>query len=330
MKDKNNNSNLEEILAEITIAINAANYNDALLLYSEVYRQWPEYLSPATEVSLSKSQATHIHNVGNLARRDLFAKTQSIGTTDRLKKAVRIFCGAEKKQFDKAYQSPSFLYVPNLPSAPFFDVNSVQGLNTYVNALSEHKDVFISQLSQANERYIHDIGDVPDTEEWAQLAQKWNSLHLMKGGKLTEHGSKLPSEIKALFESPILAHCPVHAPEIVISVLQPKTKIPPHFGISNIKWTLHIPLVINDKSYLNVANEKMYWHENTTAILFDDSFQHSAENGDESARAVLIMDIWNPHLTTNERADIAQFIAEYSEWSSQYGELATLDRRLYK
>ena len=329
MTNKNNNHSLEETLARITAAINAGHYNDAFRLYSEVFSLWPEYLSPATSVPLTKSQATHIHNVGNLARRDLFVKTQSIGSSDRIKRAVAIFCGAEQKQFDKALQSPSFLYVPNLPSAPFSDVNSVKGLNAYVAALSEYKGVFISRLSQANEPYIHDTGDVPNTKEWAQLALKWNSLHLMKGGELTKHGRQLPEEIKALFDSPILAHCPVHAPEVVISVLQPNTKIPPHFGISNIKWTLHIPLIINDKSYLNVANEKVFWREGKTAILFDDSYQHSAENGADTARAVLIMDVWNPHLTLDERADITQFISAYSEWSSQHGALATLDKRLY-
>ena len=188
----------------------------------------------------------------------------------------------------------------------------------------------MSLLSRANEQYIHEIGVVPDTEEWARLTENWNSLHVMKAGKFTEHSDNLPSEVKALFNSPILAHCPVHAPEVVISVLQPRTKIPPHFGISNLKWTLHIPLIVNDKSYLQVANERMYWNEEKTAILFDDSYQHSAENEDETARAVLIIDIWNPHLTLKEREDVAHFISKYGEWSVQYGALASLDKRLYK
>lgn len=327
---KNNNNKLAETLAQITTAIEAADYNNALRLYSKVYTYWPEYLSPPIGLPLSKSQATHIHNVGNLARRDLFIKTQSIGSSDRLRKAVKMFCGAEHKLFDKTLQSPSFLFVPHLPSTPFIDINSVKGLDSYVEALSVHKHEFISLLTHANERYIHDKGDVPHTDEWIQLAQKWNSLHLIKGGKLTDHGLKLPSEIKKLFNSPILAHCPPHAPEVVISVLQPNTLIPPHFGISNIKWTLHIPLVVNNKSYLSVANDRVYWKKDTTAILFDDSYQHSAENGDKTARAVLIIDIWNPHLTLGERRDVTRFIREYSEWSSQYGALAVLDRRLYK
>ena len=327
---KENNNSPDDTLAQITDAINAGDYNKALFHYGEVCSRWPEYLSPASGVQLSKSQATHIHNAANLARRDLFIKTQSIGSSKRIKRAISMFCGAEQKKFDKALQSPSFLFIPNLPSTPFSDVSAVEGLDTFINTLSAHKDVFISRLSGANERYIHDIGAVPDTEDWAQLAQKWNSLHLMKGGKFTDNGDNLPDEVKTLFNSPILTHCPVHAPEVVISVLQPRTKIPPHFGISNLKWTLHIPLIINDKSYLHVANERCYWSEGKSAILFDDSYQHSAENEDETARAVLIIDIWNPHLTLTEREDVAQFISKYGEWSLQYGALASLDRRLYK
>lgn len=329
MTKKNDNSP-EDALARITVAINSGDYDDALSLYRDVYSHYPDYLSPEPDVLLSKSQATHIHNAANLARRDLFAKTASMGSSERIKRAISMFCGAEQKRFDKALQAPSFLFIPNLPSAPFSDISVVEGLDIFIEALSTHKDAFMSLLSRANEQYIHEIGVVPDTEEWARLTENWNSLHVMKAGKFTEHSDNLPSEVKALFNSPILAHCPVHAPEVVISVLQPRTKIPPHFGISNLKWTLHIPLIVNDKSYLQVANERMYWSEGKTAILFDDSYQHSAENEAETARAVLIIDIWNPHLTLKEREDVAHFISKYGEWSVQYGALASLDKRLYK
>ena len=101
MTNKNNNDSLEETLARITAAINAGHYNDAFRLYSEVFSLWPEYLSPATSVPLTKSQATHIHNVGNLARRDLFVKTQSIGSSDRIKRAVAIFVVLSKSNLIK-------------------------------------------------------------------------------------------------------------------------------------------------------------------------------------------------------------------------------------
>ena len=154
-------------------------------------------------------------------------------------------------------------------------------------------------------------------------------MHLMKGGHFTEHAKRLPHDLISLFNSPLLAHCPTHAPEVVISVLKPKAYIPPHYGISNIKWTLHIPLVVNDNAYLDVAGEKRTWSAKTEALLFDDSFVHSAENPADAARAVLIIDIWNPHLTEVEKQDIQMLMREYANWSAHFGALAVLDKRFY-
>jgi len=47
-------------------------------------------------------------------------------------------------------------------------------------------------------------------------------------------------------------------------------------------------------------------------------------------RAVLIIDIWNPHLTLDERADIKRVMLEYNNWSSAFGVLANIDSRFYK
>lgn len=117
---------------------------------------------------------------------------------------------------------------------------------------------------------------------------------------------------------------------MVISVLQPHAVIPPHFGISNIKWTLHIPLVINENASLTVGGQIVSWNEQRDAILFDDSYEHSAKNASDMQRAVLIVDIWNPHLTTPERSDIQNIMRKYNNWSSAFGVLANIDSRLYQ
>lgn len=323
-------SKIDTILAQIANLVQDGLYDTALADYRRLYQQSPSFLEPSEELPITKSQATHIHNAANLARRDLIIKTKLICATKRIQESVSALCGVSQKVFDKQYQSPSFLFVPELLSSPFPSVDSVENLRDFVQQLSHHKGYFLSCVSNANEQYIHDIDEVPDTQEWLELAKNWSSLHLMKGGKLTPDGEALPEEIKALLSSPLLADCPEHAPEVVISVLDAKTKIPPHFGISNIKWTLHIPLLVNELSYIEAACEREYWTPDKEMLLFDDSYKHSAENGADEKRAVLILDIWNPHLSIEERSDIKALMEIYSKWSSQYGSLATLDRRLYK
>lgn len=323
-------NSLTNILNEIGAAVSSGDFDTAMSLYLIVFQSHGGYLSPPSGSELTKEQSTHIHNAANLARRAFFIASQHIGSTPRIKSAVKMLTGEEKKVFQSSDQQPSFFYIPNLPSTPFAKIESVKGLDKWVEQISKYNTDFSKCIANANERYVEVIGEVPNHKDWIALSNNWNSLHLMKGGHFTEYAEQLPDEVKRLFMSDLLAHCPSHAPEVVLSVLQPKTKIPPHFGISNIKWTLHIPLQVNNSCYLEVAGKREYWNESVDALLFDDSFVHGAENPSDVARAVLIIDIWNPFLEDCERSDIKELMSIYGDWSEIYGALAVLDKRFYK
>ncbi|MEC8377146.1 MAG: aspartyl/asparaginyl beta-hydroxylase domain-containing protein, partial [Pseudomonadota bacterium] len=325
----NNNNHITQLIESITTMVEKAEYDSALSAYASLFKQYPEFLSPKDEEPLSKFRATHIHNAANLSRRALYNACHHIGSTSRIKQAVNMLCGVERKVYQHEAQKPSFLFIPDLPSSPFSETSEVEGLQDLVDKLSSSKEVFLSCVKYANDNYVHEIGEVPKSDDWKKLSENWSSMHLMKGGHFTEHAKRLPHDLISLFNSPLLAHCPTHAPEVVISVLKPKAYIPPHYGISNIKWTLHIPLVVNDNAYLDVAGEKRTWSAKTEALLFDDSFVHSAENPADAARAVLIIDIWNPHLTEVEKQDIQMLMREYANWSAHFGALAVLDKRFY-
>ena len=325
----NNNNHITQLIESITTMVEKAEYDSALSVYASLFKQYPEFLSPKDEEPLTKFRATHIHNAANLSRRALYNACHHIGSTSRIKQAVNMLCGVERKVYQHEAQKPSFLFIPDLPSSPFSETSEVEGLQDLVDKLSSSKEVFLSCIKYANDNYIHEIGEVPKSDDWKKLSENWSSMHLMKGGHFTEHAKRLPDDLISLFNSPLLAHCPTHAPEVVISVLKPKAYIPPHYGISNIKWTLHIPLVVNDNAYLDVAGETRTWSAKTEALLFDDSFVHSAENPADAARAVLIIDIWNPHLTEVEKQDIQMLMREYANWSAHFGALAVLDKRFY-
>jgi len=325
----NNNNHITQLIKSIATMVEKAEYESALSAYASVFKQYPEFLSPKDEEPLTKFRATHIHNAANLSRRALYNACHHIGSTPRIKQAVNMLCGVERKVYQHEAQKPSFLFIPDLPSSPFSETSEVDGLQDLVNKLSSFKEAFLSCIKYANDNYVHEIGEVPKSDDWKKLSENWSSMHLMKGGHFTEHAKRLPHDLVSMFNSPLLAHCPTHAPEVVISVLKPKAYIPPHYGISNIKWTLHIPLVVNDNAYLDVAGEKRTWSAKTEALLFDDSFVHSAENPADAARAVLIIDIWNPNLTDVEKQDIQMLMREYANWSAHFGALAVLDKRFY-
>ena len=57
-----------------------------------------------------------------------------------------------------------------------------------------------------------------------------------------------------------------------------------------------------------VGGETREWQEGT-AFAFDDTIEHEAWNDSDELRAVLIFDVWNPHMTTSERELLLRYFA---------------------
>jgi hypothetical protein len=323
-------SNIKIKIDQIASYLAKQAYSDALNVYADIHAEDKSFLYPDSIDTLSENRITHIRNAANLSRRALYEMLHGIPSSKRVSDAVEMLCGTMPKKFDKVQQQPNFFFVPNLPSSPFTDPRSIEGLEQFVETIAEYRSLLCNMALIAQERYIDTIGGAPNTEQWNKLKENWTSVHLIKAGKLTVAGEQLPIACKKALTCDLIANCAPHAPEVVISVLQPHAVIPPHFGISNIKWTLHIPLVINENASLTVGGQTVSWDEQRKSLLFDDSYEHSARNESDKQRAVLIIDIWNPHLTTAERSDIKDIMRKYNTWSSSFGVLANIDSRFYK
>jgi aspartyl/asparaginyl beta-hydroxylase (cupin superfamily) len=109
---------------------------------------------------------------------------------------------------------------------------------------------------------------------------------------------------------------PGSGPTAMFSVLQPKTRIPPHTGVSNARLVVHLPLVIPERCGFRVGAQRREWHPGK-AFVFDDTIEHEAWNDSESARMVLIIDIWNPCLTPAERDHVRCVTAAIGEYYGQ-------------
>ena len=86
----------------------------------------------------------------------------------------------------------------------------------------------------------------------------------------------------------------------MFSVLQPKTRIPPHTGVSNTRLVVHLALVVPPRCGFRVGNETREWRAGH-AWVFDDTIEHEAWNDSDLTRTVLIFDIWSPFLSEMER-----------------------------
>jgi len=95
-------------------------------------------------------------------------------------------------------------------------------------------------------------------------------------------------------------------PTAFFSVLRPRTHLPAHTGVSNVRAIIHLPLVVPAGCRFRVGGETREWRAGE-AWAFDDTIEHEAWNDSDELRAILIFDTWNPHLSEVERRLLAAF-----------------------
>jgi aspartyl/asparaginyl beta-hydroxylase (cupin superfamily) len=317
------------MIEHILDSLRNCNYDSALDSYLELFNQHPEQFQIGSDSAL-KGINTHLSNASNLARKKGFDSVeQARKGSPRLASGIDSIFGLVTKSFEHSHQQPTFFYVPELPSSGFFEVDQIPKLDDFLEGLKCFMPDLLTLIDKRKQNYIDMMGQVPDTAGWQNLRNgNWLSQHLIKS-----HGEDkcTISGLAEYFENAsVVADCPPHAPEAFISYLLPGAKIPSHFGLSNVKLTVHVPLQVNSKCNIKVGKETKNWvSPPQKVIIFDDSFEHSAENLGEKMRSVLIFDIWNPHLSDREKTAIRLFMKLYNEWSTTYGVLASLDKHLH-
>jgi len=151
------------------------------------------------------------------------------------------------------------------------------------------------------EPYVAYPDGVP-LEQWAELnrSRRWSAYFLWKEGvRLESHVARCPRTVEALACVPQV-DVPGRAPTAFFSILAPQTHIPPHHGVTNTRLTVHLPLVVPPGCVFRVGGEERLWREGV-AWAFDDTIEHEARNPSDRLRAILLLDIWNPQLTADER-----------------------------
>lgn len=93
--------------------------------------------------------------------------------------------------------------------------------------------------------------------------------------------------------------------EVLFSHIAPGCQISPHCGLTNMRLTCHLALVVPDGCSIQVgANESRTWEEGK-CLVFDDSFEHSSMNAGAGDRYVLLLNFWHPDVPVSERPAMA-------------------------
>ena len=235
---------------------------------------------------------------------------------------LRNFAGENLKRFrdsldimvgrKRRYDSQSVTYhYPQLAPIEFFDRADFPWLDPLEAATDDIRNEFLAVLDaeEGFTPYISYPQDVPQNQ-FAELnnSPRWSAFHFYKmGTRVEENAAKCPITMKLLEGAP-QPDQPGRTPASMFSLLKPKTRIPPHTGVTNVRLVTHVPLIIPEDCVFRVGNETRQWVPGK-AWVFDDTIEHEAWNNSDKLRVVLIFDVWHPHLTPPERAMITALAA---------------------
>ena len=234
----------------------------------------------------------------------------------RIRDCVDIQHGRKKPIFADEMQRPGAVYVPGIPSQPWFERDEIEGIGELEKVAMPIREELLTLLNE-NEAdfspYVHQGPGVPAAMRNLAGSADWSSYHLYKEGeRQQEHCNRCPETIAAvdLMQMPT---CKGNAPEVFFSVLKPGAHIKPHYGVANTKLAIHLALIVPDDCALRCGPVTRGWSEGQ-CIIFDDSFEHEAWNRSDSLRAVLILEVWNPHLSETEKTALTLLCNAISDW----------------
>jgi aspartate beta-hydroxylase len=227
-------------------------------------------------------------------------------------------CMATLLQKEPIYRSmPSFLYFPRIPAIEFHDRDAfpwLDELEAATDDIRREAESVLAEGPQMLDPYISHPGGNPN-DPWKHLnnSRRWGVFYLWRESvPMPQNIARCPRTVEALASwSPW--DIPGSGPTAMFSVLEPRTRIPPHCGVSNARLVIHLPLIVPERCGFRVGAQRREWHPGK-AFLFDDTIEHEAWNDSDSGRVVFIIDIWNPSLSLAERDHVRAMTSGIGEY----------------
>jgi aspartyl/asparaginyl beta-hydroxylase (cupin superfamily) len=230
--------------------------------------------------------------------------------------------GAARRRFDAAidhalgrrriYQNKcDGMFFPFLPADEFFDRKHFPWLSeieTRTDAIRKELDALLARGSVFSP-YVTQAPGTP-SNLWTTLdnSSDWDSRFLTKFGAQDHAARQLCPATASAMDALPLFDIPGRGPNVFFSLLRAGAHIPAHTGVSNTRAIVHLPLIVPDHCTFRVGGETRTWQVGH-AFAFDDTIEHEARNDSDALRAVLIFDVWNPHLSAEERELLTTFFA---------------------
>jgi aspartyl/asparaginyl beta-hydroxylase (cupin superfamily) len=182
------------------------------------------------------------------------------------------------------------LHYPSLPSQPFFDPETFPMVVDLEANFPQIREEIIA---------LDDVSFHQESEASIKRSGSWQVFMLYERGRKNQKNTETCPTVTRIIER----HTTVRtlAGLIYISKMSPKTSIQAHRGPTNMRLRCHLGIQIpKGDCAIRVGDQVRHWEEGK-CLVFDDYFEHEAWNHTDQLRKVLVVDIWHPDLSQNER-----------------------------
>jgi hypothetical protein len=229
----------------------------------------------------------------------------------RIERALAGYLGEVTVVSQFPTQRPKLMFIPGLGGHGFLDA----GCHPLVAPLLARSEVIGAELKDALEQqvciepFMGKMGG-QDMAKYVtgSVNASWDALFFYRHGVRYDDNHQRFPDTSAALEELDLCRISAQAPEVCFSILRPFTRIEPHHGVTNARVVIHIPLLVPSGCYLELSQIGRHYWQRGEALVFDDTFEHSAENPTDQLRGILLLDAWHPDLTAVERQAFCKII----------------------
>ena len=233
----------------------------------------------------------------------------------RISRALSGYLGEANVFSSFATQQPKVIYIPGLDTGGFLDPQSHPIVPALKSAFPEIQAEFdeVMNNQQVLKPFMGHAGqDDLKTYVSGNENASWDAFFFYRHGTRFEAAQHRCPNTSKVLESIDLCRIDGQSPEICFSVLQPGSRIEPHFGVTNARVVVHLPLRVPNGCYFELTDVGRHFWKEGEPLVFDDTFEHSALNPSDKPRGILLMDAWHPNLSMVEREVFSNLIKAIS------------------
>lgn len=283
-------------------------------VFKEVLEKWPEDGFAQVHYGFVL-KTTYNNNTGGIEYMQKGISSGAEGTQDgrfyfhlgdalqregKTEEAYKLYdIGVEKGLFLSRYQR-SLYNVDRLRSQPLWSQEETSYQEFFrkleQNWLIIRKEGLEALALPPQDGFRPEAENLQDTGDWKQYEI------FSRGRKITANCVKTPQTCALVESFKPAAGC--KRGQVKFSVMYPGTHVHAHTGPTNCRLRAHLGLLVPEGLHLRVGETNQSWAEGRV-IVFDDSWEHEVWHEGDSPRLILIVDVWHPELTEEERLSLS-------------------------